>query len=111
MISQKFHRFEDRILVLDEDRRRVYQVPAELVPEAEAALSEPASSTSRRRFLHALAAGSIAGVVIIALPSAAAASSLGGDSGPSSGDDGDPTDPQFTLATTSGDGSVTVTVS
>jgi hypothetical protein len=81
MSSSHFHQYEDGLLVLDEDRRRVYQLPAELIPEAKAALSQPASATSRRRFLHALAAGSLAGVVIIALPRAAAASSLAGDSG------------------------------
>jgi hypothetical protein len=113
MRREKFHRFEDELLVLDEEHRRVYRLPAEQIPEAEAVLGESESSTSRRRFLHALAAGSVAGVIIIALPSAAAASSLGGDSGPSLGDNDDPTetDPQFTLGTTSGDGSVTVTVS
>jgi hypothetical protein len=114
MSRQSFHRVEDELLVLDEEQRLVYRVPAELTPEAEAVLSEPASSTSRRRFLQALAAGSIAGVAIIALPSAAAASSHG--DGGSSGDGGDDDDdddaaPQFfSLSTTPGNESVAVTV-
>jgi hypothetical protein len=87
MNREKFHQFEGELLVLDEEHRRVYRLPAEMVPEAEAVLSEPATSTSRRRFLQALAAGSIAGVIIIALPSAAAASSLG-DGGSSGGGNG-----------------------
>jgi hypothetical protein len=109
MSRQSFHRLEDELLVLDVEQRLVYRVPAEITPEAEAVLSEPEASTSRRGFLQALAAGSIAGVAIIALPSAAAASSdsVGVPPATDADDDGDPS---FSLATTPSDGSVTVTV-
>lgn len=111
MSRQRFQRVDGELLVLDEDRRQVYRLPAGLVPDAEAVLSESDTSTSRRRFLRALAAGSIAGVVMVALPGAAAASSIaeGGavQEEPAPGE----ADSEFSVSTTSGDGSVMVTVS
>lgn len=89
MSTKSFHRVEEELLVLDEAHRCVYRLPAELASEAEAVLDQPASSTSRRRFLRALAAGSIAGVAVIVLPSSAAASSNLGE-GSSTGDNDEP---------------------
>ncbi len=59
------------------------RVPTELISEAQARLNEPQSSTSRRRFLQALAAGTIAGATVITLPNAAAASSTEAKTGSS----------------------------
>jgi len=89
---------DHQVLILDTDRSLVYRVPTASV-SAELVSAHLQTSTSRRRFIQSLAAGSVAGATIMALPTAAAAASDGDQTNSPAGG-GDPNDPDDDLQIT-----------
>jgi hypothetical protein len=106
---------DHQVLILDTDRSHVYRVPTASV-SAELMSAHLQTSTSRRRFIQALAAGSVAGATIMALPTAAAAASavqpiVPADAQPDADPSEDPEEQDGTIrvtGTTTGDGTVTL---